>query len=183
CLPGRSQPPAAAYEICAAAPPSTGTGPFASLDDAFVCSDLIPVGSNKTRVTGLENDMAYQVAVIAIGNDGTPSAPSDDVVGTPAPTLGFDDIYKMSGGTARAGCAMAGAPRDGGGAVLVVGAALMAAAAGRRRQAGRRRRRRRARVTRGLALATACLLGGAAAARAAELGAEPEHDAGAHGFI
>jgi hypothetical protein len=54
-------------------------------------------------VKGLQNGTAYQVAVISIGNDGTASTPSVVAEGTPAPTLGFDDIYKNAGGSGLGG--------------------------------------------------------------------------------
>jgi MYXO-CTERM domain-containing protein len=107
CSPGPSSPPAAEFDNCAAAAPTGGSGPFSTLDTSLVCSGLVSVGTNSVRVKGLSNGTAYQVAVVSIGSDGTSSAASDVAEGTPAPTLGFDDIYKAAGGTGAAGCAVA----------------------------------------------------------------------------
>jgi len=128
CAPGPSSPATAAYDLCPAALPDGGVGPFASFDPQFVCSGLVEVGSNSVRVHGLENGRAYQIAVVAVGIDGTPSAPSEIVEGTPGPTVGFEDLYKQGGGTAAAGCATGGSGAPGGaGAVVVVAGALLIA--------------------------------------------------------
>ena len=138
CAPGPSSPATAAYDICAAAPPDGGAGPFAAFDPQFVCSDLVAVGTNSVRVHGLENGRTYQVAVVAVGVDGTPSPPSEIVDGTPGPTVGFEDLYKLGGGTAAAGCATGGlgAPGGAGAAAVIAGALLIAFAARRRSRRG-----------------------------------------------
>jgi len=109
CSPGPMPAKTAAYDnsCAAAAPPGTG-GPFDGLPAALVCSGLIGVGTNSVRVQSLANGTAYQVAVVSVGVDGTPSAPSEPAEGTPAETVGFGDLYKEAGGTAT-GCAVAGA--------------------------------------------------------------------------
>ena len=57
CSPGPSSPPAAAFDTCAGALPTGGapTGPFASLDAALICSDLVGAGTHSVRVHGLQN--------------------------------------------------------------------------------------------------------------------------------
>jgi hypothetical protein len=133
CSPGLASPPAASWDTCGSSTPDGGTGPFANLDAQFVCSDLVPAGTSSVRVHGLENGKTYQVAVVAVGVDDTPSAPSAAASGTPAPTYGFADVYQQDGGTGKAGCAV------GGGAVtwatVALVAALVAFAARRRRRA------------------------------------------------
>ncbi len=86
---------------------------------------------------GLQNGTAYQVAVVSINADGTPSAVSDSATVTPMPTLGFDDLYKQDGGEGLVGCAVAGAPRSGGAATAVLCALAVVIAARRRRRRGR----------------------------------------------
>jgi len=135
CMPGPTTPAAPAYDdSCSASTPDGGAGP--ALDPQFLCSGLIGVGTSSTRVHGLTNGSSYQIAIVAIGIDGTPSAPSAAAQGTPAPSVGFGDLYKDSGGTAAGGCAVGG-PRSGGVAAgLALAAGLLIA---------RRRRRRRGR--------------------------------------
>jgi hypothetical protein len=166
CAPSPSAPAAPAYDTsCAASMPSS-TGPFTPLA-SFLCSALVPVGTTQVRVHGLTNGTAYQVAVIAIGNDGSPSAPSDAAAGTPQPTVGFDDLYKASGGTAQ-GCSVAGAPRGHGLWSQLAAAALVLLLALRSSRRGRGRRWPRGRRGAGAALAVlaALSLAQAGAARA-----------------
>lgn len=92
---------------------------------------------------GLTNGQAYQVAVVTVGIDGTPSAASAAVSGTPGPTVGFEDLYTQDGGTAT-GCALAGAGTRGAGLALALGALAALVLQGRRR-----RRRTRERCGRG----------------------------------
>jgi hypothetical protein len=169
CSPGVASPPAAAFETCAALPTGGGDGGvFATLDPTLVCSGLVTVGTNSVRVGGLENGQTYQIAVVAIGNDGTPSAPSPVVTASPGPTKGFDDIYFENGGSAQTGCAVA--PRGRGGArAWALIAALAVLTAGWRRRRARRPRRR------GAALVVALLAGLTGQARA-ELLPPPEGD-------
>jgi hypothetical protein len=134
CSPSPATASTASWDSCPASAPDGGTGAFASLDPALVCSGLVPVGTNSVRVHGLVNGQSYQVAVVAIGVDATPSAPSAAAEGTPGPTNGFQDVYQQQGGTAQAGCAVAGASRPGAGALAALAAAL-ALAIGRRRRA------------------------------------------------
>jgi len=142
CSPGLTAPPAAAFDICADAPSGGGTGPFASLDGALICSGLIGAGTHSVRVQGLQNGSSYQVAVVSVGGDGTASAPSAVAEATPGPTLGFDDLYKEAGGGGLAGCAIAGGSRAYGRGVIasVVGLALVWTLGRRGRVRPRRRR-------------------------------------------
>jgi len=108
CAPGPAKASTASYDTCGVSAPGSGAGPFDSLDPQSVCSGLVAIGTSSTRVHGLENGRTYQIAVVAVGLDGTPSAPSAIEEGTPAPTVGFGDLYKESGGAA-SGCAVGGA--------------------------------------------------------------------------
>jgi hypothetical protein len=127
CSPGPDSPPAAEFDNCAADTPSGGSGPFATLDTSLICSGLVSVGTNSVRVKGLTNGNAYQVAVVSIGSDGTSSAVSTSAQGTPAPTLGFEEIYKQDGGTGAAGCDIAGdgSPTGASGFALLIALVLV----------------------------------------------------------
>jgi len=107
CSPGAATASDAWYDTCGLSTPDGGAGPFDSLDPKFVCSGLIAIGTTSARVHGLENGRPYQIAVVAVGLDDTPSAPSPTAEGTPAPTVGFGDLYGQEGGTAT-GCAVGG---------------------------------------------------------------------------
>jgi len=140
CAPGPTTAATAAFETCAALPAAASDNPFAGYDAAFICSDLVAVGTNSARVKGLQNGTLYQVAVVAIGVDGTPSAPSAVATATPGPTNGFDDLYFKSGGTAGTGCAVAGTTGRSGGA-LAATALLLCLVLRRRRDRWSERRR------------------------------------------
>jgi hypothetical protein len=135
CAPAPTAPSAPSYDTCGIAAPDAGAGPFASLDARFVCSDLVAGGSGSTRLRGLVNGQPYQIAVVAVGVDGTPSAPSTAAEGTPAPTVGFGDLYGQAGGTAT-GCAVAGARRDLVTPFVAVALGLVLVCGWRRRSAG-----------------------------------------------
>jgi fibronectin type III domain protein len=135
CSPAATTAAAPAYDTtCPAALPDGGAGPFATLDAQFLCSGLVPFGTTSTRVHGLTNGTAYQVAVVAVGIDGTPSAPSTVVSGMPGPTYGFEDIYSGDGGTAATGCDVGGGNGRGWGIAIVVGVASLAVALRRRKR-------------------------------------------------
>jgi hypothetical protein len=148
CSPAPAAAVAPAYTICANAIPPDRTGPFATLDPSLVCSGLVT--GTSVRVHGLTNGTAYAIAVVSVASNGTPGAPSDAVAGTPAPTVGFDDLYKNSGGMAQGGCILGGGPpRPGAAAPLGVVAALGALALrGRRRRRSPPQSPRRARARR-----------------------------------
>jgi len=151
CSPGPSTPSDAWYDTCGVSRPDGGTGPFDSFDPKFVCSGLIAVGTNTARVQGLENGRTYQITVVAVGLDATPSAPTSIAEGTPAPTVGFGDLYGQDGGTAT-GCAVGGVGLGRGAVLATIAAGLLIA--------WRRRRR-------GLPLIALLIVVGAAPARAA----------------
>src|SRR5579862_2735070 len=139
CSPASATASPASYDTCPAALPDGGAGPFATLDAKFLCSGLVPFGTTSTRVHGLTNGQSYEVAVVAVGVDGTPSAPSTLASGVPGPTYGFEDLYKQNGGTAATGCDVGGGlPRGIWFALAVVAASIFLV--------GRRRRGRAARV-------------------------------------
>jgi hypothetical protein len=145
CSPAGSETHAAAYDTCAAALPAGGSGPFATLDARLVCSGLVSSGTS-VRVHGLTDGQSYQIAVVAIAEDGTPSSASVAAAGVPGPTLGFDDIYRQDGGTGLTGCAAGGKPRPGwpAGAAAALMASLVVAQRRARRRVTRRRRPRMA---------------------------------------
>jgi hypothetical protein len=146
CSPGPAKAADPSYEACGTSAPDGGAGPFDSLDPQLVCSGLVAVGTSSTRVHGLENGRSYQISVVAVGVDGTPSAPSKTAEGSPAPTVGFMDLYKDGGGAAQGGCAVGASGARGGVVALAIAALVLA------------RRRRRAAA----ALVVAGALGGAA---------------------
>ncbi len=174
CSPGPVPASTAAYDICGAsvgagtdggAGADGGSNPFAGFDPQFVCSGLIAAGTNSARVHGLENGHTYQIAVVAVGTDGTPSAPSAVATGMPAPTVGFGDLYKDSGGTAAAGCAVGGS-RAAGVAGLAAMALTILLRRRRRAEGGRPRRASRATFVVTLLAATVYLSVAAGRARA-----------------
>jgi len=174
CSPGPATASTAAFDTCAALPAAASDNPFAGYDAAFICSDLVAVGTNSVRVKGLKNGTLYQVAVAGVGVDGTPSAPSAVVTATPAPTNGFDDIYFKNGGTATTGCAVAPASLPSGGALAAMAILLLGLAWRGRRPAGSARRRALRTLTLTLTLALSLGLDalGAPAARAEPGGAD-----------
>ncbi len=172
CSPGPSSPSSAQFDNCAADPPSVDAGPFAALDASLICSGLVSPSATSVRVKGLDNGTAYQVAVVAIGSDGTSSAASAAAQGTPGPTLGFEEIYKQAGGSGAAGCAVAGGGAgSGAGPILLIAALGFTCRRRRRRGAvggfGATCRRRRLAVAVG-----AALVAGAGGARGAAAGEE-----------
>ncbi|HEY4185180.1 MAG TPA: MXAN_2562 family outer membrane beta-barrel protein [Polyangia bacterium] len=144
CSPGPTSASTAAFETCDALPATASDNPFSTWNAAFICSDLVTVGTSSVRLKGLTNGTLYQVAVASVGIDGTPSAPSAVVTATPGPTTGFDDLYFQQGGTAQTGCSVAG-PSPGlgawGAAVVLLGVLLAARRSRRRRPAAARVRR------------------------------------------
>jgi hypothetical protein len=154
CSPGASSPSDAWWDACGVPTADGGTGPFDSLDPQFVCSGLIAVGTNSARIHGLQNGTTYQIAVVAVGIDNTPSAPSAVAQGTPAPTVGFGDLYGESGGTAT-GCAVGGSSVERGVGLAAIGIVLVCAR--------RWRRRRRLTLLATLVVASACARPAAAA--------------------
>ncbi len=187
CSPAPTTPPAAVFDTCTAGLLPAGTAPFATLDPKLVCSGLVALGTNTVRVKGLQNGTAYQVAVVSINADGTPSAVSDSATVTPQPTLGFDDLYKQDGGTGLVACALAGSPLQGGGAATAVlcalGLLIVAAARRRpRRRGARARPARRARLKRMVPPAALGVVLALAATRSAYAGEDEDPDQISHGY-
>jgi hypothetical protein len=178
CSPGPTTPPSASFDSCAAGLVTGGTAPFDKLDSTLVCSGLVSVGTNSVRVKGLKNGTAYEIAVVSIGADGTPSLASDTATATPGPTLGFDDLYKQDGGSGLVACAIGGAPARGGATAIAVLCALVAIAARRRRRRPARPGRW-ARAARRSGVGLLLLLATASAARA---GDDEDPDRISHGY-
>ena len=137
CSPAPAAASAPSYDTCPAALPDGGTSPFATLDAKFLCSGLVAIGNSSTRVEGLTNGQAYEIAVVAVGIDGTPSAPSTTATGAPGPTYGFEDLYQRDGGTAASGCDLGGGSRRGVWAAVLAAALSIAVRLRRRRRATR----------------------------------------------
>jgi len=150
CSPAIASPPAPAYDSCEAATVAGmtasgstdggvdaggdgGTSPAATLDATNLCSGLVAANASSVRVQGLANGETYQIAVIAIGADGTPSAPSLVTTGVPGPTFGIIDVYHQEGGQAQ-GCTVAGRPRFTKGALALALVVVAVVAARRRRR-------------------------------------------------
>ena len=186
CSPAPATAIAAEFDSCTAKLLPAGTAPFATLDPTLVCSGLISLGTNNVRVKGLQDGTTYQVAVVSINADGTPSAVSDTTTVTPQPTLGFDDLYKGDGGTGLVGCAVAGAPAAGGGiATAALGALSLLLVARRRPRRGRssggaRRAARDGSGPRGDRRSGLVLV--VAAARSARAGDDEDPDKISHGY-
>ena len=192
CSPAASAASSPAFDSCTAGLLPAGTAPFATLDSTLVCSGLVGIGTNQVRVKNLQNGTAYQVAVVSINADGTPSAISDATTATPQPTLGFDDLYKQDGGTGLVACAIGGSPSRGGGAATAVLCALALVIASRRRRpretveprsVKRGRPARRARWVRAALRSALGLVLALAAERAARAGEDEEDpDKITHGY-
>jgi hypothetical protein len=132
CLPARTSTISAAYETCGENASSTATGLLGTFDATQVCSSLISATSTSVRLSGLQNGTVYTVAVVAIDQTGGTSALSNTASATPAPTVGFYETYRDSGGQAVGGCAVGGHTRAGFWSGLMV--ALMIGLCRRRRR-------------------------------------------------
>ena len=141
CSPAVATPPAPSFDVCAQAAAGgtasvdagAGAAALNTLASSAVCSALVGASETSARIGGLTNGQSYQVAVVSIGSDGTPSAASAGASGQPAPTIGFGELYRDSGGQGLGGCAIGGEAARGG-APLAAGFALAAAAWGRKRR-------------------------------------------------
>jgi hypothetical protein len=91
------------------------------LDPTYLCSGLIASGQTSYRLKGLQNDLPYEVVVVAVDDDGNLGSPSDTITGTPVLTVDFYNEYANEGGTPVGGyCGIAGgAARPGGFAILL----------------------------------------------------------------
>jgi len=93
-----NNPPAPTSDIPKAAMDPKAT-PF-SLHPAFICSDRVQAmgaSSFSTRVDGLENDIEYELAVVAIDRNGNPSSPKSLVKAMPKPVSNPFAQYCESG--------------------------------------------------------------------------------------
>jgi hypothetical protein len=95
-------------------------GAFGNLDPKYICSDLIPAGTNSHRITGLQNDIYYTVGVAAIDRYGNISPITQLQYGKPIPTVDFYSDYRENGGQAMGGfCTLTGWQRRAGGLTMV----------------------------------------------------------------
>jgi hypothetical protein len=103
-----------------------GTGALAEYDPKYLCSGLLPSTANGYRITGLQNDIPYGVAVAAIDKYYNVSALSNLVYEKPIPTIDFYTEYTRMGGTAQGGyCALAPG-RTGPGMLAIAALAMLA---------------------------------------------------------
>lgn len=139
----------------------TGSGGLAEYDPRFLCSGLLPSTTTTHRITGLQNDAPYGVAVAAIDKYYNVSTLSDLVYANPIPTVDFYTEYKRMGGAAQGGyCAVASGRAGPGllGLAALVGLAFVLRRKGKRRRPGA--------WPLGLVLAAGTLAAGAAQAQA-----------------
>lgn len=117
---------------------ATFAATFANLDAAYLCSGLIASDQTSYRLKGLENNVAYTVAMVAVDNNGNLSAATDAVTGMPALTVDFYSEYINEGGPPVGGyCAMAtGRDRPNAIATLLGGLVALWLAVRRRRRGG-----------------------------------------------
>jgi hypothetical protein len=122
----------------------------ASLDPAFLCSDLLSAAATSARVKILQNDIWYRVSVVTIDKHKNPSLTEPDVFGKPLESDDFYSKYRnsdpsMPGGNMQPGsdaggyCAVPPGSSSGRGwmafpALGVASAAVLLAARRRRRR-------------------------------------------------
>jgi hypothetical protein len=117
----------------------TGTGTLAEYDPKFLCSGLLPSTSKSHRITGLQNDIYYGIAVAAVDKYFNVSTLSSLVYAKPIPTVDFYNEYKRFGGDAQGGyCAFASGRMSPGllAIAALVGLAFVLWRKGRRRGPG-----------------------------------------------
>ncbi|HEX9101820.1 MAG TPA: CFI-box-CTERM domain-containing protein [Polyangia bacterium] len=73
------------------------TGPFASLDPRYICSDQITPSSTGTRIGGLTNGQSYHFLVLSVDAYGNATA-SPRIDGSPQPTEDLWRRYRDAGG-------------------------------------------------------------------------------------
>jgi len=81
------------------------TGGFAAGDapnPCFVCGSVGTTGTD-LRISGLENGVVYEFAVVAIDENGNVSKVSEVLSATPVPTTDFAEHYSASGGAEKGG--------------------------------------------------------------------------------
>jgi len=115
-------------ELCQMDDPSAPAG-------TFVCSGI--TATLTPRATGLNNNVAYTVSVVAIDDNNNASLPSTSMTGTPLEGSDFFDKYIDAQGAERGGCDVAPGRRTvPWAAALVLGALLAAVVLLRRRARG-----------------------------------------------
>jgi hypothetical protein len=122
----------------------TGGGGISTIPASFVVNPNVSTGetvsgqTNSTyMITGLQNQVTYNVVVAAVDNSGNVGPPSVQACGTPAPVDDFWKIYREDGGRAGGFCALEAVGSPAGSTLTLVGLGSLALAA-----VGRRRRRR-----------------------------------------
>ncbi|MBN2724835.1 MAG: fibronectin type III domain-containing protein [Deltaproteobacteria bacterium] len=68
-------------------------------EKCFVCGS-VSSSTNSVRISGLENYADYDVAVVAVDENGNVSEVSEVLTGTPVPTTDFAEAYNEMGGSA-----------------------------------------------------------------------------------
>jgi hypothetical protein len=84
--------------------------PFDFLDQKFVCSDRIPLGTGggSVRITGLQNGKSYQFVVVGVDQYGNPTPNDNGIVdATPQPVEDLYRRYRDAGGGASGFCFIA----------------------------------------------------------------------------
>jgi hypothetical protein len=118
------------------APTDPNPSQFNNLDEAYLCSGLIPSTNKSARIEGLQNGAPYGVGVAAIDRYGniSPIGAADIHYEWPVPTVDFYSEYREQGGSAQGGfCALAGRNARSGVAALIFVAGMAAILRLRRR--------------------------------------------------
>jgi hypothetical protein len=99
----------------------------------FQVMETVASATSDAKITGLSNNVLYEVRAVAFDAAENESAPSEIVTGTPIRTEGFFSDYRNSGGRDQGGCTSAP-----GGMLLWLAAVVGLAAGGRFLRRGRR---------------------------------------------
>jgi hypothetical protein len=98
------------------APTALAQLPFNNLDPHYLCSPILAATTSSYRIVGLQNDIPYGVAAVAVDKFGNVSAPSDIVYAAPSASAGGADtgLPKHAALRAQGGCALMRAQESGG---------------------------------------------------------------------